>query len=296
MTSNANESHDSAADTPGTARQRHVEGRLQGVGDIELYWRGWLPDSEPQAVVVFAHGSLEHGERHPDLRNSLTRAGIAVYAVDFRGHGRSRGRPGHIRSMAWVVDDLDKMWRQATSLHDQVPAFLLGYSFGAMVALEHVLHAESKPAGMVLVSTGIDVSAVPPLQAKIARLLSAVTPNLPMIEAPSSDMSRDPEVVRAYEDDPLVFHGRAPARTVGELLASIERVAPRLGEVRVPLLVIHGGSDVVANPEGGRLVHAETGSADKTLSIFDGLFHDVFNEPERKQVIDVVVRWILDRI
>lgn len=296
MTADENELRDPAARTPRATRQLRVEGRLEGVGGIELYWRGWLPDCEPHAVVVFAHGSLEHGERHVDLRDSLTQAGIAFYAVDFRGHGRSGGRPGHIGRMAWVVDDLDKMWHYVTSRHEGIPAFLLGYSFGAMVSLESVIGAGSRPAGLVLVSTGIDVSAVPPVQARIARLLAAVAPNLPMIKAPSSEMSRDREVVRAYESDPLVFRGKAPARTVGELLASIERVTPRLGEVQVPLLVIHGGGDLVAAPEGGRVVHDGASSTDKTVSIFEGLYHDVFNEPERDEVIQEVVRWVLARI
>jgi acylglycerol lipase len=283
------------AHPPPAAAGDHVEGWLPGTGGVALYWQGWRPEGDLRAVVVLAHGGLEHGGRYAGVAHRLGTLGIAVYTVDFRGHGRSDGRTGQIGRMAALVDDLDRLWRHVAALHPQVPTFLLGHSLGAMVALEYVTGGASGPLGLVLSGTGIDVSGIPPVQAKVARILSAVAPNLGLIALDSTGISRDPQVVRAYDSDPLVFRGKVPVRTAAELLASADRVTPRLGAVRLPLLVLHGGADVVAAPAGARLVHDRAGSADKTLSIHDGLYHEIFNEPERDAVIDEVADWILAR-
>ena len=173
--------------------------------------------------------------------------------------------------------------------------FLVAHSLGAMVALEYVTSGDRDLAGMVLSGTGIDVSAIPKWQAGVARALSVLAPNLPLIKLDSTGVSRDPAVVRGYDEDPLVFRGRAPVRTAAELVVSAHRVIPRLGAVRLPLLVLHGGADMVAAPAGARLVHDRAGSADKTLRVYDGLYHEVFNEPENRAVIDDVLSWMTAR-
>jgi acylglycerol lipase len=103
-------------------------------------------------------------------------------------------------------------------------------------------------------------------------------------------------VAQGYDRDPLVFRGRAPVRTAAELVASAERVAPRLESVRLPLLVLHGEADAVASPDGARMVYERACSADKTLTIHPGLYHEIFNEPEKDVVISDVVTWLLARL
>jgi acylglycerol lipase len=144
----------------------------------------------------------------------------------------------------------------------------------------------------VLSGTGIDVSGIPKLQATVAKRLSAAVPNFGLMKLASDRVSRDPAVVRGYDEDPLVFRGKVPVRTAAELLVSADRVTPRLGSMRLPLLVLHGGADVVATPAGARMVYERAGSIDKTLNVYDGLYHEIFNEPEKFAVIDDVVKWI----
>ncbi|MHC1563607.1 alpha/beta hydrolase [Actinomycetospora sp. C-140] len=278
---------------------RRPHGFLPGADGVALFWRAWLPDPDVgplRASVALAHGGMEHCGRYDHLGTRLAAAGIAVYAVDFRGHGRSSGRPGQIGRMSRLVDDLGRLRGKLAADQPEHAWFLVGHSLGAMVGLEYLLTDRPKPVGAVLSGTGIDVSAIPTTQARVARALSAVVPGLGLVELDSSLISRDPSVVQAYDDDPHVFRGKVPVRTAAELLASAARVTRRLDEITVPLLILHGGDDRVASPAGARLVHDRVSSGDKSLSIRDGLYHEIFNEPERDDVIDAVIAWITARI
>ena len=183
--------HDTA-----TSRDRRPTGHVSGSGGVSLYWQAWLPISVPRAVVVLAHGGLEHGGRYAHVADRFTDAALATYAIDFRGHGRSGGRAGQIERMSLLVDDIHRLARLAADRHPDVPMFLLAHSLGAMVALEYVTSSRSCDlAGLVLSGTGIDVSAIPKFQATIAKALSAVVPNLGLVRLDSTLVSRDLAVV-----------------------------------------------------------------------------------------------------
>jgi alpha-beta hydrolase superfamily lysophospholipase len=280
-----------------TIPDTHKEGNLPAAGGLSLYWQAWLPRSEPRAVVALAHGGLEHGGRYAHVAARFADAGLATYAVDFRGHGRSAGRRGQIGQMSLLVDDLRRSIYLCGQQHPNTPIFVVAHSLGAMVALDYVTSCGSCDlAGLVLSGTGIDISAIPKFQTTIAKALSAVAPNLGLVRLDSSLVSRDPAVAQSYDRDPLVFRGRAPVRTAAELVASAGRVTPRLESVRLPLLVAHGGADVVASPDGARMVCERACSADKTLTIYPGLYHEIFNEPEKDAVIGDVVAWLIARL
>ena len=280
-----------------TIAELHKEGNLPAAGGLSLYWQAWLPRAEPRGVVALAHGGLEHGGRYAYVAARFAEAGLATYAIDFRGHGRSAGRRGQIGRMSLLVDDLARSLSLCGRQHPNTPIFVVAHSLGAMVALDYLTSRRSCDlAGLVLSGTGIDVSAIPRSQAIIAKALSAVAPNLGLVRLDSSLVSRDPAVAQGYDRDPLVFRGRAPVRTAAELVASAERVTPRLESVRLPLLVLHGEADVVASPDGARMVCERACSADKTLTIYPGLYHEIFNEPEKDVVISDVVTWLVARL
>jgi acylglycerol lipase len=280
-----------------TIAELHKEGNLPAAGGLSLYWQAWLPRAEPRGVVALAHGGLEHGGRYAYVAARFAEAGLATYAIDFRGHGRSAGRRGQIGRMSLLVDDLARSLSLCGQQHPNAPIFVVAHSLGAMVALDYLTSRRSCDlAGLVLSGTGIDVSAIPRSQAIIAKALSAVAPNLGLVRLDSSLVSRDPSVAQGYDRDPLVFRGRAPVRTAAELVASAKRVTSGLESVRLPLLVLHGEADVVASPDGARVVWARACSADKTLTIYPGLYHEIFNEPEKDVVISDVVTWLVARL
>ncbi len=280
-----------------TIAELHKEGNVSAAGGLSLYWQAWLPSAEPRGVVALAHGGLEHGGRYAHVAARFADAGLATYAIDFRGHGLSAGRRGQIGRMSLLVDDLGRLLSLCAQQHPNTPIFVVAHSLGSMVALDHVTSRGSCDlAGLVLSGTGIDVSAIPKFQASVAKALSAVVPNLGLVRLDSALVSRDPAVAHGYDGDPLVFRGRAPVRTAAELLASAERVTRRLDSVRLPLLVVHGEADVVAGPDGARMVCERASSADKTLIIYPGLYHEIFNEPEKDVVISDVVAWLVARL
>jgi acylglycerol lipase len=280
-----------------TIADLHKEGTLPAAGGLSLYWQAWLPRADPRGVVALAHGGLEHGGRYAHVAARFADAGLATYAIDFRGHGRSAGRRGQIGRMSLLVDDLSRLLSLCGQQHPDTPIFVVAHSLGSMVALDYITSRRSCDlAGLVLSGTAIDVSAIPKSQTAIAKALSAVAPNLGLVRLDSSLVSRDPAVAQGYDCDPLVFRGRAPVRTAAELVVSAERVTPRLESLRLPLLVLHGEADVVASPDGARIVCERACSADKTLTVYPGLYHEIFNEPEKDAVIGDVVTWLVARL
>jgi alpha-beta hydrolase superfamily lysophospholipase len=271
-------------------------GQFDGRGGLSIAWRAWLPEDEPKAVLVLAHGAGEHSGRYGHVAHRLNQAGYAVHALDHRGHGHSEGRRAYLDRMENVVDDLHTFVRQAKERHPGKPLFLLGHSMGGCIAIEYALAHQDELTGLALTCPLAVLEAANPVQRAAGRILSAVLPQAPVFRVDSALVSRDPKVVRRYDEDPLVHHGGLPARTVGELAQTVARFPERVPEIEVPLLVMLGGADELVPPEGGRMVAERAGSADKTLEEYDGLYHEILNEPDWEKVADDLVGWLDGRV
>lgn len=276
-----------------------IEGRL-ATGGLELFYRAWRPAEETRASVVITHGLGEHGGRYGRLVDALLARGFAASAMDHRGFGRSPGRRGHVDSWAEYRTDLGGFLALARQADPGVPLFLYGHSMGALIALDYALAApgdERSLRGLILSGVPLEpVGVAKPWLVLLAKALSRILPRTalrPGVDAGA--LSRDPEVVRAYEEDPLV-HGRATARWGVEALAAIERTKGRLPELKLPLLVIHGGDDPLNSPEGSRLIADRAGSADATLRIYGGVLHEPHNDLEWEAAVRDVADWIEARL
>lgn len=270
---------------------RHDEGRLAGVGGLEVHWQAWLPDRPPRAIVTIAHGGAEHGGRYAWTAAQLTARGYAVYAIDHRGHGRSGGPRAYVDRIDNAVTDLHALDELARERNPGIPVFLLGHSMGGLIALAYALRHQERLAGLVL-SAPLAVLDANPAARLAVRALSAVAPRLPVYKIDGTTVSRDPEVVRAYDSDPLNHRGMLPARTVGELAATVATLPDRLPELRLPILTVYGTGDRLVDNAGSLLVEQRSGSEDTTLIAYDGLYHEVLNEPERERVVADVADWI----
>ncbi|MFT4011596.1 MAG: alpha/beta hydrolase [Nocardioidaceae bacterium] len=270
---------------------RTDEGFFNGT-DGKIYWRAWLPE-RPKALVLLAHGVSEHTGRYQHVAKRLVDAGYAVYGVDHHGHGRSDGAQGNIGSMAGVVADIGQLREIATEAVPNVPVFLLGHSLGSLISLVYATSGgEQGLAGLVLSGAAVEAAVGSRAERALAPVLSKVLPNLPVVDLGIDNICRDPAVVQAYRDDPLVYTGKMRARTGAEALLAMEKVAPRLSSIKLPLLVLHGSEDRLATPAGAQLVHDTASSQDKSITIYDGLYHEIFNEPEQQAVLDDVVTWL----
>ena len=267
------------------------ESTLTGHGGLKLFARSWLPEGTARDVVVIAHGYGEHGDRYANVVERLVPAGYAVHAIDHRGHGRSGGRRALIDRMDRVIEDLHGFIEQIRARHGGGKVKLLGHSMGGSIALGYALRYPQDLSGLIL--SGPAVGGFVPLgQRLVLRLLSALAPNLGTLALPASAVSRDPAVVSAYERDPLVYHGKVPARTAGEMVAAAASYPARAGEMKLPVLIQHGAQDKLIPLEPNRAVYDALGSTDKTVKIYEGLYHEIYNEPEHGAVIDDLVAWL----
>ncbi|GAA1481616.1 alpha/beta hydrolase [Gordonia sinesedis] len=249
----------------------------------------------PRAVAVIAHGMGEHGGRYDHVVDALTDAGFTVAVPDHVGHGRSGGKRMRIRRFGDFSDDLDRVVTDVE--RGGLPTFLIGHSMGGAIALDYALNHQDRLDGLVLsgaaVKPGDDLSA--PMIA-LAKAIGRFVPAAPTLQLDSKGISRDPAVIAAYDADPLVYHGKIPAGLAGGLLAVMGSFPNRLGALHIPLLVMHGSDDAMANPEGSVMVERLAGSEDKTLIIWDDLKHEIFNEPEQEKVLSTMLTWLTDRI
>ncbi len=264
---------------------------------VRLYWRMWSPAGAPLAVVVVHHGICEHGERYTNTVRALVDAGYVVYAHDARGHGKSEGRRSTFDRFAQLPIDLDSFLTQIVHPTYQIPTFLLGYSLGGAVAIAHALRHQDGLAGAVVIGSALGRGAgVSRIQTDMAAILSALVPRCPLIRLPPEDMTSDAEVLRSYEADPLIHHGRLDARFVGEMTKATRRLPREFHRLRLPLLLIHGADDITASPEGSRGLHEGAGSSDNTLIVYPGRRHDVLHEPGHLQVMADIVAWLGARL
>lgn len=276
----------------------HEQGRRAIAGGQSVYWQAWLPQDPARAVVVLVHGIHEHSARYTYVGARLAAAGFAVYAADHRGHGRSDGRRANIERMALLQQDLRSFVRFAAGRHPG-PLFMVGHSLGGLIALMYATDGEATEGaldGLVLSGPAVLATAGSALAKRLAPVLSALVPDLGVASIDAEDkISRDPDVVRSYRDDPLVHRGKIKARTGAEILAVMQGLPARLRRLSVPLLVLHGADDQICPLAGSVMVHEAVSSTDKTLRRYPGLYHEVFNEPEREQILTDLISWLNDR-
>jgi alpha-beta hydrolase superfamily lysophospholipase len=215
-----------------------------------------------------------------------------VYALDHRGHGHSDGPRAVIDRMDNAVADLDALVVQAAGEHPGLQVYLLGHSMGGALALSYTVAHQDRLAGLMLSSPLAALAAASPAARLIARVLSAVAPKLPVVPIDATLVSRDPTVVKDYIDDPLVYHGKLPARTVSELTVAVDSFPDAVPAITVPTLIMYGTADGLCPPRGSKMLNERIGAADKTLKSYEGLYHEILNEPEQDQVMDDMCAWL----
>lgn len=270
---------------------RTETGEFEGRGGT-VFWRAWLPDEQARGVVVLVHGVAEHSGRYEHVGKWLADNGFAVYAPDHIGHGRSAGAKANIDSVDGAADNVATLLRTASAAHPDVPKFLVAHSMGSLITLYLATRAPLDVAGIAVSAPPLVISAGNPLQRLLAPVLSRLTPGLGVLQLDSSAISRDPEVVRAYDEDPLVFRGKLPARTGAEILRATEIVSHRLDRLTVPTLVLHGTADALAAPDSADLIEQHAATPDLTVHRYPGLYHEVFNEPEQETVLTDLTTWL----
>ena len=276
----------------------HVDGCLDGVEGVELYWQGWLPSLEssggpPRGVLLICHGMGEHSGRYATVVDALVPDGWAVYGLDHRGHGRSGGVRVHVSHYADFLADLDTFRRMVATRHETRP-FLLGHSMGGQIALAYALDHQDDLAGLVLSAPALQAPPVPRAVRAVATALARVTPRLRRAVVDVTTISHDEAVVTDYRTDALVHQGHPTIALSLALAEQMTLLPARVRDLRLPLLVQHGTDDRICPPDGSRALAESVGTDDLTVRWYDGFWHEIYHEPERERPLADLREW-LDR-
>ena len=269
-------------------------GNFKAQDGTSIYWKGWTPDNAPKAVVHVIHGYAEHIDRYGNVVGELLPAGYAVFGTDHRGHGKSEGKRGHVMSFQEFIDDEKQFQRDVIrAKFPNLPCFVLGHSMGSLIAMNFVEQSAEGIRGLVLSGTGSRPGTdIPKILLAATRILSSLLPSIHVKSPlPPEFISRDPEVVRAYVEDPLVYNVITP-RLAHEMNRYVVIGAQNAGRIQIPVLIQLGSRDTAFS--GQRDLFEMVGAKDKTFKLYEGLKHEVYNElaQDRIKVLQDLRSWL----
>ncbi|MBI1212203.1 MAG: alpha/beta fold hydrolase [Alphaproteobacteria bacterium] len=260
-----------------------------------IYVRSARPSAKPRAVVVINHGFNSHSGQYLWVINQFVGRGFAVYAHDMRGRGKSSGPRFYVDSVDEYAQDLAATVKLAKSREPGLPVFLLGHSAGGVASCIYCLGSQSELAGFICEDFAFMVPA-PDFALTVIKWLSAIAPRLPILKLKNEDFTRDPEAVRALNNDPLIANETQPAKTVAALARAADRLKKEFPRITLPLLILHGTGDKATLVKGSQLFLAEAGSKDKTLKLYEGHYHDLLNDIGKEAVFADIAAWIEKRL
>jgi alpha-beta hydrolase superfamily lysophospholipase len=271
----------------------HQDGIFKGARDTDITYQCWLPEDEIKAVLVIVHGLAEHSGRYMNVVNHFVPLGYAVYGLDHIGHGRSEGPRVYVERFSDYTRTLKTYVDKIRAWQPDTPVFMVGHSLGGLIGSAYLLDHQEDLTGAVLSGPGVKVpDSISPVTVALGKVLSTLMPRTGLVQLDANEISRDPAVVQAYVNDPLVYTGKTTARLAAEMLKTMRRVTEEAGTITLPLMIVQGSEDKLVDPAGARMLYKTVSSDDKTLKIYDGLYHEVFNEPEHAEVLGDVEAWL----
>lgn len=272
---------------------QHQEGSFQGFRGASIYYQFWLPEGESKAVLLIVHGLAEHSGRYMNVVNHFVPLDYAVYGIDHLGHGKSSGTRVYVEKFEDFTETLRVYFDMVHKWQLDKPIFLVGHSMGGLISAIYLLNHQPGLKGAVFSGPSVKVPGnISKAIIFVGNALSALMPKFKLIGWEAEAISRDPLVVKAYLIDPLVHKGKITARLGVELLKAMQRVTAEASKIQLPVLVVQGSADRLVEPDGAQMLYDMVSSVDKTIKIYDGLYHEVFNEPEHNQVLCDIKTWI----
>ena len=272
------------------ATQATIQG---GAGD--LFVRAWRPAAAPRAIVAICHGFNAHSGMYAWAGDQLARNGMAAYALDLRGRGKSDGERFYVERFEDYVDDLGRLIEYAKSREPGLPVILLGHSAGGVTACLYALEHQDKLAGLVCEDFAFETPA-PDFALAVLKGVSHLAPHAGALALKNEDFSRDPKVVEAMNNDPLIAHETQPFATMAAIVRADDRLKTSFGQITLPVLIIHGSADKAAKPSGSQHFYERAGSRDKTLKLYEGRYHDPLNDLGKDEVMADILAWIETRL
>ena len=272
---------------------KHQEGYFSNDKGQSIYYQFWLPEGNVKASMVIIHGLHEHCGRYQHLAAYFTEKGYAVYGLDFPGHGKSAGPRSYIDSYLDFINPIETYLEMIQDWQPGLPIYIVGHSMGGLLSATYLTIHPQLVDGAILSGSLVKVPEyVSDFTLRLGKILAVILPNFRIVSIDSEGLSKDPAVVQAYIDDPLVFTGKATVRISNEINRAIDLVERKGSAIKQPVLILHGSEDRVCDPSWSQYLYDLVSSPDKKLLIYDGLYHEIYNEPEAKKVFADVLNWL----
>lgn len=274
-----------------------VRGELPAPDGVTLSTALWLPEGPPQAVVFLVHGHAEHLGRYDGVVAALLAEGYVVAGQDHRGHGRSSGERALVMRFDDFVDDYRLLALQVQARFAGIPVAMIGHSMGGLIAAHYALRYQHDLSALVLSGAAFVIDeGVPSIVRNVMHLFARIFPKVPVPRNQSDVLSTDPAVGDAFAADPLNYHDKARLRTASEMVRAGADAIERAPTLTIPLLAMHGLADTLTSPHGTERFYERAGSEDKTLELWSGLKHEIFNEVDGEDVIAFTRAWLAERM
>jgi len=247
-----------------------------------------------KAKLLVVHGYGEHSGRYTHFFEHCKAQGISIYSFDLIGHGKSAGLSAYVPSKEVLMEDLDAV-RGHFNLGEET--FLMGHSLGGLIVTTYCLQpGKQNWKGLITSGAALEIDKdMSPILQKIAPIVGAILPKLKTTPLDITFLTRSDEVLKKYNEDPMVYKDGMRARTAALTLKLIKIAREQFGKISLPLLALHGSDDRITMPGGTQKLHAEAVSTDKTVEIYQGLYHELIHEPERETVMNNISTWITER-
>lgn len=277
----------------------HVEDTFNGKDGFRLYEQCWMPEDVEKAKgnLVIVHGLAEHSGRYAHVGKFFAEHGFVVGAFDLRAHGKSDGVDTVLKSINDCVDDVEVFVARMRERAPGKPLFVLGHSMGGLIVTLYGIQKQPDATGILLTGAAVKISDdISPFLLKVSGLLAKIAPRMKTIVLDGNAVSRDPAVVEKYNADPLNYRGGIPASTGGAINSAIQYAREHFAEFKLPVRIMFGTEDRLADPDGSKKFYREISSTDKTMVPYEGLYHEILNEPEQEQVMTESLAWMVKRL
>jgi len=271
------------------------ESTFEGVGGLKIFTRSWQPEGKARGVVVIVPGFNSHSGQYVWVGEQFAAKGLAAYAIDLPGRGRSEGVRYYVEKIEDYTDDVATLVRTAKSENPGLPVFLLGHSAGGVVSCIYTLDHQSEIDGLICESFAYDLP-VPELVLSFLKGLSHITKHTHVYTLKNEFFSRDPQVVDAMNNDPLIHGESQPVQTAKVMIDAATRLNAEFPLIKLPVLILHGTEDKATNPSGSKFFYETAGSMDKTLKLYEGHYHDLLNDLDKELVMADINDWIDARV
>ncbi len=274
--------------------KKHNTFTFKGLNDLRIFCQSWHPAEEPQAVIIISHGYAEHSGRYQHVADYFVKKGYAVYALDHRGHGYSDGTRADVIKFEYYLIDLKKFLYIIKEQEPNHSLFLIGHSMGGAIATLFAARHGVELDGLITSGVGFwDFKKIPPkFVLDFLNSITQIVPQMPVTSLPPIYLSRDPNVVTNYLNDPLNYIGKVRARMGVQLLRATRLGKTEARNIKLPTFLLHGTGDRLSKPDVSKMLYERIASPDKTLKYYDGLYHEIFNEPEQDQIFLDMSDWL----